>query len=93
MAEDLGIEPRIRIVACGMGDEGDIKRFQLAVLSNIGQREMTKVERQNIVTVLAGPDHDWTQMSIAKALGVSQMTISNDVRALARGERGLKTSC
>jgi transposase len=82
VAKELGIEPRIRTVQCGHGDLADIKRFQLAVLSNIGHREMTKGDRQEIVKVLVGDGHEWTQMSIAKALGVSQDTISKDVRAL-----------
>jgi hypothetical protein len=84
VAKELGIEPRIRSVKCGDGDEADVKRFQYALLSNIGRRDMTKVERQKIVAVLAGSDHDWTQTSIAAALGVTSMTISNDIRELEK---------
>lgn len=82
VAKELGIEPHLRTVKCGDGDEADVKRFQLALLSNIGRREMTKAERQKIVAVLAGPDHDWTQTSIAAALGVSQQVISKDIGEL-----------
>lgn len=82
VAKELDIPPRIRTVPCGDGDEADVKRFQLALLSNIGRREMTKGERQKIVQVLAGPDHDWVQTSIAAALGVSRETITKDIAAL-----------
>lgn len=67
---------------CGDGDQADVKRFQLALLSNVGRRDMTKTERQKIVAVLAGPDHDWTQTSIAKALGVSREAIKKDIAEL-----------
>lgn len=90
VAAELGIDPRqgsrpeghIRRVDCGRGDVGDIKRLQYAVVSNIGRRDLSKGDRQAIVKVLAGPEHDWTQMSIAEALGVSQMQISRDVADL-----------
>lgn len=82
VAKELGIEPRIRTVVCGQGDAGDIKRFQLSVLSNIGYREMTPSDRKKIVKVLAGPGHEWTQMSIAKAVGVSRQQIGKDIEAL-----------
>src|SRR5262249_40459243 len=100
VATKLGIDPRqcgraecesckvrgghVRTVRCGRGDEADQKRVNLAVTSNIGHRDLSKGDRLAIVKVLAGPDHDWTQMSIAEALGVSRVTITNDIAALKK---------
>ena len=87
VAKELGIEPRIRIMdfrQFGTGDAADIEKLKLAVLSNIGGKGMTKKDRQLIVARLAG--QEWTQISIAEALGVSRELIKKDQAELR--ERG-----
>lgn len=82
VAKELGIEPRIRVMdfsQFGSGDAADIERMKLAVLSNIGGLVMSKKDRLPVVQRLAP---DWTQASIAEALGVSREAIKKDIAEL-----------
>lgn len=61
------------------GDEGDANRFWFAIISNVGAKELTPTERKRIAKYLYN-DQEWSQPRIAKALGVSKMTISRDLK-------------
>jgi len=83
MASELGIDPRegheILVIPFGSGDAADIERLKTAWLSNEGVQEYTTGDRQAMSAYLAG--RGWTQRNIGEALGVSQKTISNDLKA------------
>jgi transposase len=86
-------------VEFGDGDEADAKRFRLAIASNLDAKPFTPEERKDIAEYLYG-EREWVMESIGKALGVSQATISNDLRGLSvtdkpsrpKGGRPKKTS-
>jgi ParB-like chromosome segregation protein Spo0J len=79
VAQELGIEPQIRTVHLGDGDEADARRFALAIASNLGAKPFTPEERKDIAEYLYG-ERDWSQDRIAEALKVSQYTVSQDLR-------------
>jgi ParB-like chromosome segregation protein Spo0J len=81
VAAELGIQPVVRTVRLGDGDEGDAKRFALAVASNLGAKAFTPEERKDIAEYLYG-EREWTEQRIAEALRVSQRTISRDLEGL-----------
>lgn len=81
VAEELEIEPVVRTIKFGQGDEGDARRFRLAIASNIGAKPFTPEERARIARYLYG-EREWSQQRIAEALKVSQMQVSRDVAEL-----------
>ena len=81
VATELEIEPKVRMLRLGDGDEADAKRFALAIASNLGAKAFTPEERKDIAEYLYG-EREWTQERIAEALQVSQRTISSDLREL-----------
>jgi len=78
VAKELGIPPVVKKLTLGTGDAADAKRFQLALVSNIGARPLDAADRQRIAEYLYG-EREWTMQRIAEALGVSQRQISTDV--------------
>ena len=79
IAKELGIRPDVLKFAFGQGDQGDIRRLKMALLSNVGNKPFSRGDRQAIASYLSA--RGWTQQSIAEALGVAQRTISNDLQA------------
>jgi IS30 family transposase len=79
LADELGIERRIKTVTFGEGDGADAERVKLAIASNTGSKPMTRKDRQRIAEYLYGK-RLWTMEAIAEALGVSKATISGDLR-------------
>jgi ParB-like chromosome segregation protein Spo0J len=79
VAGELGIEPVIKTLRLGAGDEADAQRFRLAIVSNIGWKAFTPSDRQRIAEYLYG-EHEWTMARIAKALDVAVDTVSRDLR-------------
>lgn len=79
VATELGIEPVKKVLKLGTGDEADAKRFRLALVSNLGFKEMTPEERKDIAEYLYGV-REWVQARIALALNVDVSTISRDLR-------------
>lgn len=84
VAAELGIEPVQKILKIGSGDEADARRLKLALVSNIGFKELTPEERKDIAEYLYG-ERDWSQARIAQALNVSQKTISKDLGGYTQG--------
>jgi len=81
VAKELGIAPVIKKLTIGSGDAADAKRFQLALVSNIGAKPLTAADRQRIAEYLYG-EREWTMQRIAEALGVSQRQVSTDLASL-----------
>lgn len=81
VAAELEIEPKVKTIRLGDGDEADAKRFALAVASNIGFKPFTPEERKDLAEYLYG-ERNWTQQRIAEALQVNQRTISRDLEEL-----------
>jgi ParB-like chromosome segregation protein Spo0J len=81
VAAELGIEPVVRRVRLGDGDEADAKRFRIAVVSNLAAKPFTPEERKDLAEYLYG-EREWSQARIAEALNVTQRTISSDLREL-----------
>ena len=81
VAGELGIEPVIKKLRIGSGDVADAERFKLALVSNVGFKEMTPEERKDIAEYLYG-EREWSQARIAEALSVDQATISRDLGEL-----------
>jgi len=81
LAKELKIDPVIETINFGKGDIADAERLKLAIASNVGFARMTKEDRQRIAEHLYG-EHEWTMQRIAEALGVTQRTISEDLRGL-----------
>jgi hypothetical protein len=75
---DPPIEPVVKTVRLGDGDEADAKRFALAIASNLGAKAFTPEERKDIAEYLYG-ERDWTPDRIAEALRVTPRTIYRDV--------------
>jgi len=82
VAQELGIDPEPHkvTVKLGTGKEADVQRLRLALASNIGSRPMTPADRKHIAAILCGDG--WSMQKIGEALGVSQKTISLDLRFL-----------
>lgn len=84
VAAELGIEPvwwhenGRPYITIGNGDEGDARRFALAIGSNLGSKGFTPEERKSLAEYLYG-EREWTMTKIADALNVSHKTISKDL--------------
>lgn len=76
VAKQLNIEPVIKQLTIGAGDEADAARLALAIASNIGGKPLTRDDRIHIAKYLYG-ERDWTMQKIGEALSVTKMTISN----------------
>jgi ParB-like chromosome segregation protein Spo0J len=80
-AKALGIDPVVEMITFGTGTDADVERVKLALISNIGFEPMTREDRKRIAEHLYG-ERDWTMEKVAAALGVTQRTISEDLRGL-----------
>jgi hypothetical protein len=78
VASELKIEPKIKKLTLGSGDEADAQRLKLAIASNIGFAPMTKDDRMRIAEYLYG-EREWTMARIAEALNVGIGTVSRDL--------------
>ena len=78
VAKELGIEPVVRVVRFGSGDEADARRFRLAIVSNTGAKPFTQEDRARLAEYLYR-DREWTMQQIAEALDVSTQTVSRDL--------------
>jgi ParB-like chromosome segregation protein Spo0J len=78
VARELGIAPVVKKLTLGSGDAADAKRFQLALVSNMGAKPLTAADRQRIAKYLYG-GREWTMQRIAEALGTTQKTVSKDL--------------
>jgi hypothetical protein len=86
IAAELNIEPVVRTLHFGQGDEADAARVKLALVSNTGFRPMSAKDRQRIAEHLYG-QREWTMQRVAEALGVSKATISGDLRNCSTPEQ------
>lgn len=80
IAEELNLKPVIKTVTFGSGPEAEAARIRLANVSNIGGAPMTAEDRKHQAVKLY--NSGLTQQAIAHMLGVSQWTISQDLRNL-----------
>jgi transposase len=78
LADELGIERRIKTVTFGEGDEADAERVKLAIASNTGGKPMSRTDRKRIAEYLYGK-REWTMERIAEALGVGKSTVARDL--------------
>lgn len=76
LAEELGIKPVVETIRFGNGSEGDAKRLELAIASNIGAG-LSKKDRESIA--VRAYEHGYTMEQIAKLLGVVKSTVSKDL--------------
>ena len=86
VAKELGIAPVIKKLTLGSGDAADARRFQLALVSNIGAKPLTAADRQRIAEYLYG-EREWTMQRIAEALGVSTATTARDLERFSHSEK------
>lgn len=77
IAAQLGIAPVVQTIEFGNGSEGDAKKLELAIASNIGRAPLSPEDRVKIAAV--AEQRGYTQTQISKILGVSQATISGDL--------------
>lgn len=80
IAEEEKIDPVIKVVTFGDGDQAEAERFRLANVSNIGGAPMTATDRKRQAERLY--QSGLTQEAIAHMLGVSRQTITNDLANL-----------
>ena len=78
IARELGIEPVIKKITFGSGQEADIERIRVALISNVAFAPLKPKDRKRIATHLRV--RGWTMQRIARALSVHHATISNDLR-------------
>jgi ParB-like chromosome segregation protein Spo0J len=78
LAKQLGIEPVIKTIRLGKGDEADAKRLAIAIASNLGHAPLTHDDRKRIAEYLYGK-REWTMQRIADALNVGIGTVSRDL--------------
>jgi ParB-like chromosome segregation protein Spo0J len=76
-AEELKIKPVIKVLTFGSGDDADVERLRLALVSNIGGQPLTKKDRQHLAEYLYG--RGWTMERIGEGLGTTKGTISKDL--------------
>lgn len=81
IAKEEGIEPIIKTINFGNGDEADASRLKLALISNLGSQPLSKDDRRRIAEHLYG-EKGWTMQRIGEALGVGQRQISRDLEGL-----------
>ena len=84
VAKELGIPVRdgieIMTHTYGIGDAADLKRFEMAVGSNLGSQPFSAHDRKKIAASMR--IEGWAQADIATALKVNQATISRDLETL-----------
>lgn len=81
IAADLGIDCPTRSVFCADDDA----REEIAVSANWGGRDMTKEQRDEVVTRLR--KRGWTQHRVARVLHIHRSTVARSTRASAPVER------
>jgi ParB-like chromosome segregation protein Spo0J len=87
IATELGIDPVMKTVQIGHGDEADARRLKITIASNIGQKTLTSSDRKRIARALYA-DYDWSMPKIAEALQVGTSTVGRDVKGISqRGKR------
>jgi hypothetical protein len=81
IAEELCITPVIKIVHIDddSGDEGDKRRFRIAVASNVGTKTLSKNDKYRLTTYLYNDRH-WSLDSIGAALRSSVVRTAELVR-------------
>lgn len=80
-AKALKMDPVVKVIHFGQGNEADAERVKLALVSNIGGKPLTKEDRKSIAENLYGK-RQWTMERVALALGVDQATITRDLEGL-----------
>lgn len=75
VAEELGIEPVVKTMVLGQGDEADAYRLRLAIASNLGSKPFSEADKKRIAEYLYG-EKGWTMVRIGEAIMVSQQRVS-----------------
>lgn len=78
LAKELGIEPVIKMVHLGQGEEADARRLALSIGLNMGQNSLTPNDRKRIAEHLY-TKKGWTMERVGEALNVDKATISRDL--------------
>lgn len=91
IAKEEGIEPVIKIIKLGKGEDADIERVKIAVSSNVGGICTTTQDRKNFAIHLHNTQ-GWTQQQIAEAVGVSQRMVSKYLVNLEPSSKSKKTA-
>jgi ParB-like chromosome segregation protein Spo0J len=82
LAKQLDIDPVIKKLTLGKGDEADAERLKLALISNIGSQPLTREDRKRIAEHLYG-QREWTIEKIAEALDVGKSTVARDLEGFS----------
>jgi hypothetical protein len=91
IAAEENIVPVIKIVTFGDGPDADAERMRLAVVSNVGAAPLTKEDRKSLAERLYDSGRGLTMEAIAGIVGVSTMTVSNDLRELLKDFKSSKS--
>jgi len=75
VAEELGIEPVVKTMQLGQGDEADAYRLRLAIASNLGSKPFSDADKRRMAEYLYG-EKGWTMIRIGEAIMVSQQRVS-----------------
>jgi hypothetical protein len=86
IAQELGIKPVFVTWPLGSGDDADVERVRLALISNVGGAAATAADRKHLAQHLY-KTKGWTQVQIAKAVGVSQSSVRDYLRLVEPTKR------
>jgi hypothetical protein len=75
VAEELGIEPVVKTMVLGQGDEADAYRLRLAIASNLGSKPFSEADKRRMAEYLYG-EKGWTMVRIGEAIMVSVSQVS-----------------
>lgn len=78
VAEELGIEPVVKTMVLGQGDEADAYRLRLAIASNLGSKPFSDADKRRIAEYLYG-EKGWTTVRIGEAIMCSADTVGRMV--------------
>lgn len=87
VAAELAIDPVVRTIHFGSGDEADVLRLRLALASNLGSKAFTPEERKEFAEYLYA-EREWSMERIGEALGVSHDAVARDLRHFAHAKSG-----
>jgi hypothetical protein len=87
VAAELGIDPVVKTIRFGSGDEADARRLKLALASNIGAKPFTPSDRKRIAEYLYA-EREWVMVRIAEALNVNQSTVTRDLMHVHKSRPG-----
>lgn len=82
VAEELGIEPVVKTMNLGQGDEADAYRLRLAIASNLGSKPFGEADKRRIAEYLYG-EKGWTMVRIGEAIMVSHQTVGRLLQGLS----------